>query len=127
MKAFIEGQGGDPTVIDDYELFGKAEYKVEIVAETDGFIGRLRAKQVGLASQHAGAGRASKEDIIDMTAGIYLDKKVGESVKKGDRLATVFGNDQNRVKTAAAELKGAFEMTVDRPEERPLIHKIIGD
>ena len=62
-----------------------------------------------------------------MTAGIYLDKKVGESVKKGDRLATVFGNDQNRVKTAAAELKDAFEMAVDRPEERPLIHKIIGD
>ncbi len=126
MKAFITGQGGDASVIDDYGLFGSAASAIDVTAEEEGFVKTLHAKQVGLASQHAGAGRASKEDEIDMTAGIYLHKKVGEAVSAGEKLATVYGNDENRVKAAAEELKLAYEIAEDRPAARPLIHKIIG-
>lgn len=127
MKLFIEGQGGDAGVINDYDLFGKAAYKVEVVAEDDGFVKTLHAKQVGLASQHAGAGRASKEDEIDMTAGIYLHKKAGDAVKAGEVLAAVYGSDERKTAAAAEELKDAYEIAADRPEARPLIHKVIGD
>lgn len=126
MRSFINGQGGDVVVIDNYELFGTAEHKEEVFAETDGFIEMLHAKQVGLASQHAGAGRASKEDEIDMTAGIYLNRKAGDKVSAGDLLATVYGNDEARVKAAAEELKRAYEIGKSEPEKRTLIHKVIG-
>lgn len=127
MRAFISGQGGAAQVVDDYSLFGSAEHEVHVYAEESGFVSRLHAKQVGLASQHAGAGRASKEDTIDMTAGICLDKKVGDAVTAGEKLATVYGNDMDKVKAAAAELERAYEIAPDRSEARPLIHKIIGD
>ena len=126
MKAFIEGQGGNPEVIDNYELFGSAEYAADVFAEEDGYVKTLLAKQVGLASQHAGAGRASKEDTIDMTAGIYLDKKVGDAVATGDKLATVYGSDKGKVQAAAEELATAYVIGDDRPERNRLIHKVIG-
>lgn len=126
MKHFIKGQGGDAGVIDDYSLFGSAAYEEPVFAENDGYICRLHAKQVGLASQHAGAGRASKEDEIDMTAGIYLEKKTGDVVKTGDKLATVYGNDKEKVRAAAAELAKAYVIGDDRPERQDLIHKVIG-
>jgi len=126
MKAFIEGQGGDAAVIGDYSLFGSAAFEVEVPAEYSGFVKTLYAKQVGLASQHAGAGRASKEDEIDMTAGIYLHKKAGDAVNAGEKLATVYGNDENKVKEAAGELAKAYVIEDDRPERRKLIHKVIG-
>lgn len=126
MKAFIAGQGGDAAVIDDYDLFGSAQFEEEVMAADEGFVKTLLAKQVGLASQHAGAGRASKEDEIDMTAGIYLYKKAGDTVKAGDVLATVYGNDENKVKAAADELAKAYVIGDDRPERRRLIHKVIG-
>lgn len=127
MRLFIDGQGGNAKVIDDYGLFGSAEFKMEVTAEKSGFISKLHAKQVGMASQHAGAGRASKEDEIDMTAGIYLDKKAGDTVSAGETMATVYGNEESRVKDAAKELASAYEITDKRPERRPLIHKVIGD
>ena len=126
MKHFIKGQGGDAGVIDDYSLFGSAAYEEPVFAENDGYICRLHAKQVGLASQHAGAGRASKEDEIDMTAGIYLEKKTGDVVKIGDKLATVYGNDKEKVRAAAAEVAKAYVIGDDRPENHDLIHKVIG-
>ncbi len=126
MRAFIAGQGGDADVIDNYGLFGSAAFAKDVLAEDDGFVSVLRAKQVGLASQHAGAGRASKEDVIDMTAGIYLHKKAGDAVKAGDILATVYGSDENKVKVAAGELANAYVIGDDRPEIGRLIHKVIG-
>ncbi len=126
MREFISGQGGDAGVIDDYSLFGYAEFEEAVLAEEDGYISRLHAKQVGLASQHAGAGRASKEDEIDMTAGIYLEKKTGDAVRSGDKLAIVYGNDKDKVRSAAAELAKAYIIRDGRPERRNLIHKVIG-
>ena len=126
MRAFIKGQGGNEKVVDDYSIFGKSGYEMAIFAERSGFVNKLHAKQVGLASQHAGAGRASKEDVIDMAAGIYLNKKVGDAVAAGEKLATVYGNDQNKVKAAADELAKAYIIENEVPEKRTLIHKVIG-
>ena len=125
LAEFIEGQGGDPNVIHDHTLFPRPSCFSEIHSETDGFIGAIEARAIGLASQHSGAGRATKEDTIDLSAGIMLYKKVGDSVVKGDLLATVYGNDQIRVDRGAKEAAGAFLIQEEKPEGNALIKKVI--
>lgn len=125
MRQFIQGQGGDADVVDNYSLFKGHLYEKNVTSPKIGYIEKLSAKQVGLASQHAGAGRTSKEDQIDMAAGIYLNKKVGDVVLEGELLAVIYGNDQEKVKAAAAELEKAYVIGKEEPKRRPLIHKVI--
>lgn len=125
LTAFIEGQGGDPNVTKDYMLFPQPSCKAEVFAETDGFIGKIEARAIGLASQHSGAGRATKEDSIDLSAGIMMHKKVGDPVKSGDLLATVCGVDQNKVDAGAREAAKAFTIQPEKPDDADLIKKVI--
>lgn len=126
MRAFIKGQGGDAGVIDDYRLFKGHLCEMAVTSPKIGYVEKLYAKQVGLASQHAGAGRAFKEDRIDMAAGIYLNKKVGDVVLEGELLAMVYGNDEAKVKAAAEELTAAYVIGENKPDQQPMIHTIIG-
>ena len=125
LTEFIEGQGGDTYVVQDHRLFPRPTCLAEIHSEMDGFVGEIDARSIGLASQHSGAGRATKEDKIDLSAGIMLYKKVGDAVNKGDLLATIFGSDQLRVDQGAKEAAGAFSIQDSEPEKIQLIKKII--
>lgn len=125
LAEFIEGQGGDPNVIQDHTLFPRPRCQSDIYSEVDGYVGAIEARAIGLASQHSGAGRATKEDAIDLAAGIMLYKKVGDPVKKGDLLATVFGNDKERVNKGAQEAAIAFRIQDEEPEVRALVKKVI--
>ena len=126
LGRFIEAQGGNPAVIDDYSLFPQASVMDELKAEKDGYVEEIAARTIGLASQHTGAGRATKESSIDLSAGVYLHKKVGDKVTAGDTLAVFYGNDRAKVDAAVAEAKKAFKIT-DKTCERPvLIKEIIG-
>ncbi|HML38581.1 MAG TPA: pyrimidine-nucleoside phosphorylase [Bacillota bacterium] len=125
LSEFIEGQGGDPKVINNYHLFPKPCRHLDVRAKTNGYIGEIDARAIGLASQHSGAGRVVKEDIIDLSAGIMLHKKTGEYVKKGDLLATVYGNEKDRVEAGAKEALAAFHLKEIRPEGQSLIRKVI--
>ncbi len=125
LAQFIEGQSGNPNVITDYSLFPNPNHSVEIHAKTDGYIASLEAKVIGLASQHSGAGRMTKEDGIDLSAGIVLSKKVGDYVKQGDILATVYGNDRSKVLKGAEEAEKAFHLQASEPNKMELIKKII--
>jgi len=125
FKEVIEGQGGNSSVIDDYTIFPQAEFSMDIICEESGYVFEINARQVGFASQHSGAGRATKESIIDMSAGIYLYKKVGDRVFEEEVLATVYGNDIKKVEIAATEVRKAFTISKDKPEALELIKKII--
>ena len=125
LSEFIEGQGGDPNVIKDHTLFPRPHCQSDIYSEVDGYVGSIEARAIGLASQHSGAGRATKEDAIDLTAGIMLYKKVGDPVQKGDLLATVFGNDKERVDRGSQEAATAFRIQDEKPEESALVKKVI--
>lgn len=125
LGAFIEGQGGDPGVIKDHTLFPQPFSCSEIRSESDGYVGAIDARSIGLASQHSGAGRATKEDLIDLSAGIMLYKKVGDPVRKGELLATVHGNDKIRTEKGAQEAAAAFQIWKDRPDEAVLVKRII--
>ncbi|MBR5229628.1 MAG: pyrimidine-nucleoside phosphorylase [Firmicutes bacterium] len=126
LRKFIGAQGGDPAVVDDYSLFPQASVRKDLVAETDGFVAQIDARTIGLASQHTGAGRATKEDTIDLAAGICLAKKVGDKVAAGEVLATFYGNDEGKVAGAMEAAREAF-LIASKPVEAPkLIKEIIG-
>lgn len=126
MKVFIEGQGGDSKIISDCSLFPQHTFAASIVSPKTGFVEKLYAKQVGIASQHTGAGRAAKEDMIDMAAGIYLGKKTGDAVLEGEILATVYGNDEDKVQIGAKELKSAYVIGAEPVKKMSLVKKVIG-
>ncbi len=126
FRKFAQAQGGNPAVVDDYTLFPQAAHHLELLAETDGYIQKIAARTIGLASQHTGAGRATKEDQIDLAAGVYLHKKVGDAVKQGDVLATFYGNDPAKLENGRQEAVKAFTIGTAQPERPQLIKKIIG-
>ena len=126
FRKFVQAQGGDPAVVDDYTLFPQAAHHLELLAETDGYVQKIAARTIGLASQHTGAGRATKEDQIDLAAGVYLHKKVGDAVKQGDVLATFYGNDPAKLENGRQEAAKAFTIGTAQPERPQLTKKIIG-
>ena len=126
FRKFAQAQGGNPAVVDDYTLFPQAAHHLELLAETDGYVQKIAARTIGLASQHTGAGRATKEDQIDLAAGVYLHKKVGDAVKQGDVLATFYGNDPAKLENGRQEAAKAFTIGTAQPERPQLIKKIIG-
>lgn len=126
FRRFVAAQGGNPAVVENYSLFPQAAHKLELKAEASGYVSKIGARSVGLASQHTGAGRATKEDKIDLSAGIYLHKKVGDPVDKGNILATFYGNDPKKLKDGMDEARKAFEISRERVEKPKLIKEIIG-
>lgn len=126
FKSFITRQGGDAGVTEDYDLFPQASYHKAVTAEESGFVKTIDAKSIGLASQHTGAGRSRKEDSVDLSAGIYLHKKVGDKVSRGEVLATLYGNDKNRLAAAVKEASGAFVISKEKTARPELIKEVLG-
>ncbi len=126
FREFIRAQGGNPDITEDYELLPFADFEIEIQAPKDGYIAGIDAQKTGIACQRSGAGRATKEDSIDLAAGIVFNKKTGDAVKRGEPLAVIYSTDDSKLESAAFELMDAFELS-DKPVKTPaLIKEIIG-
>lgn len=126
LGEFIKAQGGNPEVISDYSLFPQHTIEKTITAQKSGYVRAIEAKKIGLASQQTGAGRATKEDDIDLSAGIIICKKIADEVREGDVLARLFGNDEKKIQQAMSIAEEAFVIE-DEPCQPPqLIKKIIG-
>ena len=109
FRQFVAYQFGDSRVVDDYSLFKQPKYTYKIYANQDGIVKQVRALSIGHGSMLLGGGRLSKEDTIDMSAGIILNKKANDSVKKGELLATCY-SDKVDVEEALNQIKNAFEI-----------------
>ena len=125
FRAFVEAQGGNPAITEDPSLFPQASVVLELKANGGGYVSALDAETVGKASQLSGAGRAKKEDPVDLAAGIILGKKAGDPVKEGDLLARVYANDEGKAKAALEVMESAYVIGAEPPETRPLIFEII--
>ncbi|HWO75796.1 MAG TPA: pyrimidine-nucleoside phosphorylase [Bacillus sp. (in: firmicutes)] len=95
FKTFLQAQGGDPSVVDDTLKLPQASFAFELEAKEDGFVEELVADSIGTAAMWLGAGRATKESSIDLAVGLLLRKKIGDSVKKGESLVTIYSNTEN--------------------------------
>ena len=92
FRKVVSAQGGDPRVIDDPGLLPQAQHQVELPASHSGFVERLKARAMGRAVMHLGAGRSRVDSVIDPAVGLILHKKVGDPVEKGEPLCTVLFN-----------------------------------
>ena len=95
FKDFLTNQGGDASIVDDLTKLPQAKYKIELPAKQSGYISRMVADEIGVASMILGAGRATKEDVIDLAVGLVLHKKVGDKVEEGESILTIYSNREN--------------------------------
>ncbi|MCI3983371.1 pyrimidine-nucleoside phosphorylase [Bacillus vallismortis] len=95
FKDFLKNQGGDSSIVDDPSKLPQAAYQIDVPAKEAGFVSEIVADEIGVAAMLLGAGRATKEDEIDLAVGIMLRKKVGDKVEKGEPLVTLYANREN--------------------------------
>lgn len=125
LLQLIEKQGGDITYLEDTSKFAKAKYILEVPATKDGYIYSIDARKVGELSGKLGAGRQRKEDPIDETVGIVLNKKVADFVKQGETLAYIHANDEQQAKAAVLELQEIYKIQENKVEKPETILGII--
>ncbi len=125
FKSWISSQGGNKDWVENPELFPKATYEYILKAPEDGYISKTDAEKIGIASVILGAGRETKTDIIDMSAGIILSKKTGDKVTKGEVIATLYTCNEATFKSAEEKFLSAIEISEKPPKNEPLIFKII--
>ena len=112
----ISAQGGDPKA-----ALPKAKHSHVVLAESDGVLEQLDALAVGVASWRLGAGRARKEDVVQLGAGVELHAVQGESVRAGQPLMTLFSDEESRFVRALESLAGGIKISDVAPSERKLL------
>ncbi|KKM08868.1 thymidine phosphorylase [Clostridiales bacterium PH28_bin88] len=125
FKEMIVSQSGDPAVVDRPELLPRASFTREVKAEQDGFVRSIDAQEVGLAAMMLGAGRETKEDHIDMSAGVVVGKKVGDRVQPGETLVTLHANRQEKLAEAEQRIRSAYRVGAERPSPPPLVYGVV--
>lgn len=125
FRQMVRRQGGDDRIVEEPERMGSSRYSRDVLAGRAGFIAEMAAQEIGRASQHLGAGRLRKEDEIDFTAGIRMHVRIGNFVKEGDVLATLYGADSRRLEEAETIMKAAIRISSEPVAPPKLIRKII--
>jgi pyrimidine-nucleoside phosphorylase len=108
MKEWIKSQGGDTNPLENTDMLLSAKYKKEYKAKKSGYISKINAEYVGIASMLLGAGRAKKDDIIDYSAGIELKCKQGQYVNEGDTVCVLYSSNEDLFKGCENKLDDAF-------------------
>jgi pyrimidine-nucleoside phosphorylase len=121
FRQVIEGQGGDPKVVDDYGRLPHVGERHRVAADRNGFVSRLDAELIGRASVALGAGRDRVEDPVDPAVGIMVLAKPGDAVRAGDPILELHYRDRGRLETAARLTSQAIAIADQRPAATPLI------
>ena len=125
FKEFLANQGGDASIVDDLTKLPQAKYKIELPAKQSGYISRMVADEIGVASMILGAGRATKEDVIDLAVGLVLHKKVGDKVEEGESILTIYSNRENVEDVKQKLYDNIFIADTDTATAPTLIHTVI--
>jgi len=124
LKEMIIYQHGNPNVIDDYLLFPQAKNKIPVLSTTSGYVKSLDALEIGVSAMLLGAGRESKDDVIDLSVGIELVKKVGDYVNVGDILAFVYSNGKNE-QQVCNNILNSYKIVNEKIEMKNIILEVI--
>jgi pyrimidine-nucleoside phosphorylase len=125
FRLIIREQDGDERVIDDPDILPRAKHVENFAATSKGFVTRCDAKLLGLASNALGAGRNKVDDAIDPAVGLYLKKKLGDPVARGETLCEIHWNDEKRLQNAMPLIENALEIKPRPGRSRPLIHAVL--
>jgi pyrimidine-nucleoside phosphorylase len=123
--AMVESQGGDVHSVRDVKRLPKAAQTLDVTASSDGFVTAIASEQVGTACVILGGGRERQEDAVDPSVGLVLHRKVGDRVKKGERLATIHYNSDTRAQRAKKLMEESYKIGPEAAAPRPLVHRVI--
>lgn len=122
---WITAQGGDAAWLKDASVRRQAPIAHTVYAAQDGYLAAMNAEAVGLAAMQLGAGRQTKDDSIDMTAGIRLCRKVGETVRRGEVVAVLYTSDEKKLPAAEERFLSALRYDTEPPSLPPHILSVI--
>src|SRR6202158_2037286 len=125
FKDVIEAQGGNPQVLDRFELLPNATGVREIASPRAGYISAIDAEGIGMASSMIGAGRNTKEDSIAPAVGVILEVKTGQKIEAGAVLCRLYYTREDNLEEAAQQIEDAFRISATPPEERELILEVV--
>ena len=123
FKEMVQAQGGDMRIVEHPESFERDAFEGVVLAAEDGFLSGMDTEKIGVAAGLLGAGRETKDSVIDMSAGIYLEKKIGDTVKKGEPIAICYAGTKEKLNRGMA----MFESSIRYSKEAPRIPKLIVD
>ena len=125
FRELLIQQHGNPDIIEDYSLLPLSKAKLEVRADSNGYIYSMNTAEIGRSSLETGAGRASKTDSIDFGSGIIMKVRIGDTVSKGDVIAEIYSATEEKCMSAGKYLKDAIEIKAEKPEQPKLILDII--
>lgn len=125
FQEWIGAQGGNPMVAEDLSLLPQARFQKDLVAPQTGYIQEMDPLALGVAAMHLGAGRETKDSVIDLAVGIELHVGEGDFVEKGSPLARIHANDEGRLALAMSEVQQSFRLSQEKPTARPLVYRKI--
>ncbi len=99
--------------------------QLQVMNTEEGYVSRILAEEIGLASLVLGGGRLTKESEIDLSVGILLHKKRGDLVHSADALATIYANDMEKAKEAYGRIVRAYEIGKEPVEEVSMVKGVI--
>jgi pyrimidine-nucleoside phosphorylase len=126
LKEVIAAQGGNPQVLDRFELLPNATGAREVTSPRGGYVTAIDAEDIGRASSMIGAGRDTKEDSIDPAVGVILEVKVGQKVDAGAVLCRLYYTNEEKLEEAAQLIEDAFRISGQAPDSRELILEVVG-
>jgi len=126
LKEVIQAQGGNPQVLDRFDLLPNATGAREIASPRAGYITAIDAEDIGRAAMMIGAGRDQKDDTIDPAVGVILEVKTGVKVEAGSVLCRIYHTSENNLEEAAEIVEDAFRISGTAPDQRELILEVVG-
>ena len=121
LKKMVKAQGGDVECIENPDKFAKAPYVMSVKAKKSGYIQRVDTEGYGISSLLLGAGRNTKEESIDFSAGIVLKKKTGDYVNEGDEIAVMHTSEEKRFAPALEKFYASTIIGDEEPQKRPIV------
>ena len=125
LRELVVAQGGNPAYVDDTSIFPVPAIVEPIISSEEGYVKGIKADDIGIAALVLGAGRETKESEIDLAVGIVLHKKIGDFVKKGEAIATVYANSAEKQKTSVKMVLDAYEIVQEEIIAKPLIKGVV--
>ncbi len=125
LAEMIEAQGGDPRVTEDLSLLPQAPVRRVAIVRQAGIVSSMDTMRLGYIAQGLGAGRKTKEDVIDPSVGFILKVRLGDRVRPADALAEIYAKNERDYEEAAQAISEAVQITDDEPAPHPLIYGVV--
>lgn len=125
LKELVKAQGGDVSYITNTSKLGQSKHTIDVVSDTDGYVKSMNAEDIGKCALELGAGRETKDSVINLAVGIVLNKKIDDKVSKGDIIAVIHSDDLEKGQKIVTKLKNIIKIGDKNKEKKKLIHGVI--